>query len=193
MAGGSTLLSDLPGGPPDNQGAPDEDVIYDIVDEAYQDASDQSDSEESTQSHIPQLSPQERLGFQVHQPLQPHAQSHLKPPRFQAQTQSQNHPLQKPANANTVNGDLGVLTAQIRDALIVVVLVYFSDTGLFHSLVGRFVPAGLKTVDEETQTVVIHTLAVALVVGGLFYAVKVYIEPPNIILRLVQMYYQISK
>lgn len=181
------MLCDLPGGPPNNEGAADEDVIYDIVDEAYQNDeldSDESESaNESPQQQVPQMSYQERLGFQVQQASQPQTQSHLRPPRFQPRVQSQT------PQRTAVPTDIEVFTSQIRDTLIVAGLVYFSNTEVFHSLLGRLVPLSFKTVDDETQLVIVNTLAVSLAIGGLFYIVKVYTNPPNVILRFIQMYY----
>lgn len=168
------MLSDLPGGPPDNHGLPDDEVIYDIVDEACQDReTDDDDSDDDSEVPQPQL---QRPRFQTQVPQ---ARSHVQttpPPVFNTTT-------------TRSRGDIDILTSQIRDALIVSVLVYFSNTETFHSLLGRIVPVNFKTVDEETQVTIVNVAALSLAVGAAFYIIKVYMEPPNIVLKLVQMYY----
>lgn len=170
------MLSDLPGGPPDNHGLPDDEVIYDIVDEACQDReTDDDDSDDDSEVPQPQL---QRPRFQTQVPQ---ARSHVQttpPPVFNTTT-----------TTNRNRGDIEILTSQIRDALIVSVLVYFSNTETFHSLLGRIVPVNFKTFDEETQVTIVNVTALSLAVGAAFYIIKVYMEPPNIVLKLVQMYY----
>lgn len=187
------MLSDLPGGPPDNQGVPDEEVIYDIVDEACQtDGGGDYNTDDSEATGVPQMTQEQRLGLGgVRSQFE---SSHLKPPRFQTsggghpQTQNR-YPTAQQSSSPAPPRDIEVLTSQIRDALIVSALVYLSNSEMFHSLLGRIVPVNFKTVDEDTQLTIVNTLAVSLAIGAVFYLIKVYMEPPNIVLKLVQMYY----
>jgi hypothetical protein len=196
MEGGSTLLADLPGGPPNNGGQDDKELLFNIINEVYEgdengggggDISEDdfySDDEEDNNNNNNKnegrpLPPPPQYRQQQPQYQQPrHA-----PMRTQLQYPTQQQPLQQQQQQQQLLKPdcIAEFTGQIRDALIVTAIAYVSSTLLFQRAIENILPRLLQNVDGK-----VSQLSRAIIIGALFYAIKIYICPPDIVSTFVR-------
>ena len=211
--GGSTLLSDLPGGPPDNDGYNDNEVLNDIIDTVEKntegdgggtdpnnggrgcsDDDDDEDFSDLDQGYGQGNRTQNQNQYQNHQgggqqfPPSSSVQQYMSslhpplPPRSRRYPSSLKKETPSPV-------EIAEFSLQIRDAIIIASLVYVSNTRPFLSFLDTIVPKFMRTVDDEYNRLPVSDKVKALVVGLIFYLIKIYLNPPNIVASFIHMYY----
>lgn len=166
---GSTQLNDLPGGPPDNHGYDDSDILDNIIDQvSYEEEGQDVEAQ-------PQQYQNETPQYQTHYQYQPKRNPHQynqPQPRSQPTLQEQ---VNKSNNMEITNGGiLDNLLEKLKEPLIVSFLVYFSNTEIFIETIDRLLPRVLKLFNENNEETFSGLIVKSLIIGLIYYFTKLY-------------------